>query len=135
MLNDSSELLSEWWRLTSVTADWCSLYVTCTDPDELAGVAATDTTSAAGDTASCASEQQSPAVETRRRNKIVVRRTKSSSTPTKMRTSASMPKVSFTFISCVVIVIGHLNCSTCVEHSQASSRRAVQKPAFTFYYF
>ena len=99
-----NELSGEWWHLTSVTADWCSLYMMCTEPEDLAGVAATDTASAAGDTASCASEQS---VETRRRNKIIVRRTKSSSTPTKMRTCASMPKVSFTFISVIV---------TCVEH-------------------
>jgi len=54
---------------------------------------ATDATSAAGDTASCASAQ-SPIANTRRRNKIIVRRSKSNTpAPSKMRTSVSMPKV------------------------------------------
>jgi len=56
---------------------------------------AADAASGAGDTGSYTSEQ-SANVETRRRNKIVVRRPKSTSSQSKMRTCKSMPKVSYT---------------------------------------
>jgi len=49
-----------------------------------------------GDTGSWTSEQSAGATETRRRNKILVRRPKSTSSQSKMRTSKSMPKVSYT---------------------------------------
>ena len=72
----------------------------CLDPEDLMSthaddVSATDTTSAAGDTASYTSEQSG--IETRPRRKIVVRRSKSITRPSKMHTSESMPKVSCTF--------------------------------------
>ena len=56
-----------------------------------------------GDTDSCNSERTS-VIETRRGNKIVVRRTKPAPAPSKMRTSASMPKVRCTFSQTLIII-------------------------------
>ena len=94
-----------------------------TDPEDLfvsrADSSPADATSAGGDTASYTSEQ-SPVVNTRRRNKIVVRRSKSiTPSPSKMRTSVSMPKVSSTFISFILINIILLLLQHCVENARS----------------
>ena len=87
-LNPTPLLL--YWNKTVTAAD-CILYngVLSVDPEDLISThAATD------DTASCGSNQ-SPMSTTRHKNKIVVRRARSIAPPSKMRTSESMPKVSY----------------------------------------
>ena len=92
------------------------------DPEDLfvsrADSSPADATSAGGDTASYTSEQ-SPVVNTRRRNKIIVRRSKSiTPSPSKMRTSVSMPKVRSTFVRFIVVInIISLLLQHCLENA------------------
>jgi len=90
----------------------------CTDAEDLLSTqtdvtagAAADATSGTGDTGSYTSEQ-SASTETRRRNKIIVRRPKSTSSPSKMRTSKSMPKVTYTCTRLVIVIITVITSST-----------------------